>query len=154
MTHHYFWYSGAYYLQIKGVAMVSMFALSMANLFMSKWEEDMVLHDKRLELVMWKRFINILLIWNSDIQSAHSFLSHLNNINRGIILSHEINLTAIHFLDLRISIQEKRIVTSTFFKPTDRNGNIPLDSCHHHSWLSAVPKGQFLRLKTKLYQFR
>lgn len=36
MAHNYFWHSGAYYLQIKGVAMGAKFAPSMANLFMSK----------------------------------------------------------------------------------------------------------------------
>lgn len=42
MTHNYFWHDGAYYLQIKGVAMGAKFAHSMANIFMSKWEEEIV----------------------------------------------------------------------------------------------------------------
>lgn len=46
-----------------------------------------------------------------------------------------------------IPVKEGNIVTSTFFKQTDRNGYIPLDFFHHHSWLTVVPKGQFLRLK-------
>lgn len=97
---------------------------------------------------MWKRFIDdVLFIWDGDLESVQAFLAHLNNNNRGIVLSHKISPVEIHFLDLKISIKEGNIVTSTFFKKTDRNGYIPLDSCHYHSWLLAVPKGQFLRLK-------
>lgn len=134
------------------------FASSMGNFFMAKWEEDVVLHDRRLELVTWKRFIDdVLLIWDGDIESVTIFLSFLNDNDRGIILSYEISPTQMHFLDLKITIVNERVITSMFFKATDRNGYIPLDSCHHHSWLSAVPKGQFLRLRrncTDLEEFK
>lgn len=124
---------------------------------MSKWEEDVVLQDRPLKLILWKRFIDdVLCIWDGDAKSADTFISLLNHNDRGIILSHERSSTRIHFLDLNISIDEGRIVTSTFFKLTYRNGYIPLDSCHHPSWLSAVPKGQFLRLRrncTDLVEF-
>lgn len=36
---------------------------------------------------------------------------------------------------------------NTYFKSTDRNSFIPRDSCHHSSWLNAVPRSQFLRLR-------
>lgn len=148
MEHNHFWYNGAHYLQVKGVAMGAKFAPSMANLFMAKWEEDVVLHDRPDQLVMWKRFIDdILFIWDGDKASIDSYLSGLNNNDRGIVLSHEASSTQIHFLDLVIKIVNGNITTSTFFKPTDRNSFIPLDSCHHRSWLTAVPKGQFLRLR-------
>lgn len=51
------------------------------------------------------------------------------------------------FLDLSISIGVDGFITSTFFKNTDRNSFIPVDSCHHASWLKSVPKSQYLRLK-------
>lgn len=47
MTHNYFWHDRAYYLQIKGVDTGAKFAPSIPNLFMSKWEEDTVLHNGR-----------------------------------------------------------------------------------------------------------
>lgn len=37
--HNYFWFDQRYYLQQRGVAMGAKFALSLANLFMAKWEE-------------------------------------------------------------------------------------------------------------------
>lgn len=40
-----------------------------------------------------------------------------------------------------------RIDTKSFFKSTDRNSYIPIDSCHHPSWLKNVPKSQFLCIR-------
>lgn len=37
----------------------------------------------------------------------------------GIVLSHEDSPTEVHFLDLKISIQNGSIVTSTFIKQTE-----------------------------------
>lgn len=37
--------------------------------------------------------------------------------------------------------------TKTFFKGTDRNGYIPISSCHHPRWKVNIPKGQLLRLR-------
>lgn len=62
-------------------------------------------------------------------------------------MNHEANRVEINFLDLKISVKRGRFVTSTYFKPTDRNSYIPVDSCHHGSWLRSVPKGQYMRLK-------
>lgn len=57
MQHNYFWHDDSYYLQNRGVAMGAKFAPSMANLFMAKWEEDVVYQEPRVELVFWKRYI-------------------------------------------------------------------------------------------------
>lgn len=55
--------------------------------------------------------------------------------------------TKINFLDLNFSIEGSRFTTTTFFKQTDRNLYIPLDSCHYAPWLKSVPQGQFTRLR-------
>lgn len=34
-----------------------------------------------------------------------------------------------------------------YFKPTDRDAYVPLESCHHSFWLCNIPRGQFIRLK-------
>lgn len=69
------------------------------------------------------------------------------NLNRGIQRSYEANCKEIHFWDLKISVRGDLFITSTFFKSTDRNSYILVDSCHHASWLRSVPKSQYMRLK-------
>lgn len=71
----------------------------------------------------------------------------LNANDRGISLSYEASLSSIHFLDLEIMVVDQHLEFKTYFKPTDRNGYIPSDSCHHAQWLQSVPRSQFLRLR-------
>lgn len=53
----------------------------------------------------------------------------------------------IDFLDLHIFKHDGMLNTQTYFKNTDRNGYIPVRSCHHPRWKMAIPKGQFMRIK-------
>lgn len=148
MMHNYFWFGGSCYLQTRGVAMGAKFAPSMANLFMAKWEKDVVYADRWPELVYWGRYIDdILLLWDGDETSLTNYMHDLNQNTLGISLQFEMSKVAIHFLDLNIQICDNKFTTTTFFKETDRNGYISQGSCHHPSWLKAVPKSQFIRLR-------
>lgn len=62
-------------------------------------------------------------------------------------MTYEASRDKIHFLELEIKIVDKQFKFQTHFKPTDRNGFIPTDSCHHRSWLNSIPRSQFLRLR-------
>lgn len=81
------------------------------------------------------------------MESLNTFFIQLNNDNHGIVLQNEANEKEIHFFNLKIRAHNNQLITSTFFKETDRNGFISTDICHHKSWLKAVPKSQFTRLK-------
>lgn len=80
-------------------------------------------------------------------ESLHSFMAVLNANNIGIDLTYEVSPSTINFLDLEISVNNDRLETKTFFKPTDRNGYIPVDSCHHATWLKSIPRSQFTRIR-------
>lgn len=132
----------------RGMAMGAKYALSLANLLMAKWVEDVIHAQQRPQAILWARYIDdIFLLWGGTHSELLGFMESLNNNNRGIVLNFETTKEEINFLDLKVSIREKRFVNTTFFKPTDRNSYIPLDSCHHGSWLKAVRKIQFLQLR-------
>ena len=146
--HNYFWFQGVFYSQIRGVAMGAKYAPSLANLFMAQWEEDVVYALRRPELLLWARYIDdVLFLWKGDMESLDAFMIQWNDNDRGIVLSYEASPTSIHFLDLEISTTHDKLEFKTYFKPTDRNGYIPVDSCHHRRWLESVPRSQFLRLR-------
>lgn len=127
----------------------------MANLFMAKWEEDVIDSRPIPELVLWRRYIDdILLLWDGDVDSLKQFMACLNANDRNIVLQFDYSKTEIHFLDLRIRVENGTIVTSTFFKETDRNGFINTASCHHPAWLRSVPVSQFLRLRRNCTDLR
>lgn len=41
-THNYFWFGGGFFLQNRGVAMGAKHAPSVTNLFMARWEDDVI----------------------------------------------------------------------------------------------------------------
>lgn len=79
-------------------------------------------------------------------EDLESFLSSINQ-NWGVILTSQMSAEKIYFLDLEVRIHNGGFTTKTFFKPTDRNGYFPQDSCHHPRWIKNVPKGQFRRIR-------
>lgn len=144
----YFWFNQQYFLQLRGVAMGAKFASSLANLFMAKWEEDVVYTNRDPALIVWGRYIDdILVLWRGSVESLDLFFQQLNNNDRGISLSYVVSRDRINFLDLEIRIWNGRFQFQTYFKPMDRNGFIPTDSCHQRSWLDSIPLSQFLRLR-------
>lgn len=58
-----------------------------------------------------------------------------------------LGLNCILFLDLEIFALDKQLVTKTFFKATNWNGYITVNSCHHSSWLKSVPRSQLIRIR-------
>lgn len=121
-THNFFWFDGQFFHQDRGVAMGAKYAPSLANLFMAKWEEDLVYTQSRPEVTLWARYIDdILLLWDGSETDLSDYMHFLNTNNRGIHLSYEASQEKIHFLDLTVSVSGDSFVTSTYFKPTDRN---------------------------------
>lgn len=62
------------------------------------------------------------------------------------IASFEFSPTEIYFLDLVSKVVDNQLITSTYFKPTDRNSYTPVDCCHHRNNCSVL-LSQFLRLR-------
>lgn len=65
-----------FFLQIQGAPMGAKFSLSLANLYMSWWEEK---HIYPSNSIVWcGRYIDdLLLIWNQDTSSIQTFYSYL-----------------------------------------------------------------------------
>lgn len=148
LDHNYFWHENDFFKQICGIAMGAKYAPSVANLYMAEWEEEAVYKNRPQQLLLFKRFIDdIIVIWAGDKESLMDFGFNLNLNNKNINLSWEINDEKIQFLDLEILKEDGRFITQTFFKQVDRNSYLPIDSCHHAPWLNNIPKGQLTRLK-------
>lgn len=50
-------------------------------------------------------------------------------------------------MDLTIIRQGNGFITKKYLKKTDRNGYIPLSSCHHPNCLSGILNSQYLRIR-------
>lgn len=148
LHHNFFWYNNKFFLQIKGVAMGAKFAPSVANLYMAKWEEESVMVEQYTDMVLYKRFIDDLIImWKGSKESLMTLLETMNDNDRNISLTWDINKDRIHFLDLEILNTSEGMITRSFFKATDRNSYISTTSCQHKPWLDNIPRGQFMRMR-------
>lgn len=78
-THNFFWFDGHFFCQDRGVAMGAKYAPSLANLFMAKWEEDVIYAQPRPEVTLWACYIdNILLLWDGSETVLLDFMHSLN----------------------------------------------------------------------------
>uniref|UniRef100_A0A8C5LU34 Reverse transcriptase domain-containing protein n=1 Tax=Leptobrachium leishanense TaxID=445787 RepID=A0A8C5LU34_9ANUR len=150
LEHNFFWFESQFFLQVCGTAMGTRFAPSYANLFMSCWECD-VIWPKMVEgagLVLWKRFIDdVVIIWKGGRNSLEDFISSLDDNEYNLKFTSHIDDHQIDFLDLTLYIKNNNIETKTFFKKTDANTAININSSHARKWLTNVPKGQLTRLR-------
>lgn len=80
---------------------------------------------------------------------VHSSIGTMNANRYGLKFSAIWNKETISYLDLVLTNTSNKITTNTFFKNTDRNGYVPIQSCHHSKWLTAIPKGQYMQIRRK-----
>ena len=139
-----------FFHQIKGTAMGTPMTVNFANIFMSKFEEEML----GLCPALWFRFINdIFFIWDNDGISLQSFLKFYNSYNTNKKMKSTINFTfnyskqQVIFLDTRVSFQHNVLVSQLYSKPTSVHQYLQRNTFHPPSLLKSIPKSQFIRIR-------
>lgn len=116
------------------------FAPSVANLYMAKWESEGVLHNRDPCMMLYRRFIDdLLIIWKGSMETFEDQLQTMNSNDQNISLTWDVSKDMIHFLDLQNRNTARGIGTKTYFKVTDHNSYIPTMSCHFRPWLDNIP---------------
>uniref|UniRef100_A0A803JYE2 Helix-turn-helix domain-containing protein n=1 Tax=Xenopus tropicalis TaxID=8364 RepID=A0A803JYE2_XENTR len=148
---NYFLFDGRFYLQRRGAAMGTSFAPTYANLFMGWWERLHVFGDLnpyRGQIVRFYRYIDDCKgVWDGDVASLHSFVSHCNEAVDGIEFTYDTDPVGIPFLDVVFSTIEGVVTTDLYRKPITRNTLLHAKSGHPRSCIRGIPVGQFLRLR-------
>ncbi len=75
------------------------------------------------------------------------FINYVNNFHPALQFTWEISETSVSFLDILISINGNRLVTSVFYKPTDSHSYLLYSSSHPNHTKRSIPFSQFLRLR-------
>lgn len=128
--------------------MGALYAPSVANLVLNKWEGETIYKDNHQALLFYKRYIDdVVLLWAGSQMSLEDFLLYLNQNEYGLRFTAEFSLSTINYPDLTLYKKDNRIGTKTFFKATDRNAFVSTNSCHQPQWLGAVPKVQFMHIR-------
>ncbi|XP_077136705.1 uncharacterized protein LOC143793514 isoform X1 [Ranitomeya variabilis] len=106
-------------------------ALAYANIFLGWWEETIVYCSDSFKrhVQHWHRFIDdVFFVWTGTEQECLDFLNELNCNSLNIIPTHSFSSDSATFLDLKISIRNKDLVTDLYRKATVTNS---LLSDHH-----------------------
>ena len=167
LSYNIFEFDKEFYIQLLGVAMGCVPAVSFANIFMAKKIDPLIMNeamkfakDNNNPVIMLKRFIDdIFMIWRGSVEDLHKFITKINQIHPNIkfTFSHNSPNNATHtctcppvksipFLDTSCSISNNNIKTDLFKKETDRNQYLLTSSCHPAHITQNIPYSLALRI--------
>ena len=146
LNNNFFEFNSHTYKQKQGTAIGTKMAPSYAILFMDKLEKEL-LENSDLKPWMWWRYIDdIFMIWEHGEEELKIFLEKLNTSHPSIKFTWKYSPKTIDFLDVQVSLNEGRIVTDLFVKPTDTHQYLHASSCHVYHSKKSIPYSQALRL--------
>ena len=167
LTNNYFGFRDYMMKQIEGTAIGTKMAPPYACIFMDKLEKEILLVQS-LRPLWWKRFIDdIFKIWIHGERELKAFIKALNSYHPTIKFTFEIARdtlvnpeifedmeevtlipgNAIHFMDLKLWIENREIQSDLYCKPTDCHQYLSFHSCHPSHVKRAIIYGQALRVK-------
>jgi hypothetical protein len=155
LTCNDFNFNGNNYLQIKGTAMGTMCAPAYANLTMAYIENK--LYEKTTETLgqevgvyvknNWKRFLDdCFILWCFSLILLGTFLDLLNGLDENIDFTMESDKHKLSMLDTMVILENGRIKTDIFYKPTDTHQYLPFSSSHPRHTKSNIPFAQARRI--------
>ncbi|XP_078506462.1 uncharacterized protein LOC144765749 [Lissotriton helveticus] len=151
MKMNFFKYEDKLFLQISGTSMGSVFAPSLANLYVHQFEQQRVLtptNPFHTSIRWWKRYIDdVLVVWRGTVDSVNEFHQWLNSRNQFLKFTMETNKERIAFLDLSIYVTTAGLQSELYKKPMARNSLLLYESYHPKSLRQHLPYGQFLRVR-------
>lgn len=134
------------YKQIEGVAIGSKLGRNFACAYMRKWDEQLLTYEQNP--LFYKRYIDDGFgIWGGDLKSLLRFVDHANNIHENIKIELRWSRQSIEFLDTLVKIDNGRVYTDLYTKPTDKHLYLRADSCHPPHTKKALAYGLGLRLR-------
>ncbi|XP_071153486.1 uncharacterized protein [Mytilus edulis] len=142
-----FTFQGEHYLQTNGTAMGTKMAPSYANIFMGKFEKQL-LECSIEKPLSWYRFIDdVDMKWDKGDQKLQTFITNANNQHPTIKFTHETSNSTINFLDTSSTLSVGIINTDIYSKPTDTHQYLSPESCHPPHCTKSIPYSQALRIR-------
>ena len=137
-------------MQKSGTAMGTKMAPSYANLFMGYVEQDLLSRCVKKPLVWFRYIDDVFFIWTHGKEAHDEFLTFCNNNPHGIqfeVTPDSVSETSIPFLDIRIILNNNKLHTDLYVKPTDKFQYLNFQSSHPYHQKASLPYGLALRIK-------
>ena len=143
-----------FFHQVKGTAMGTPMAVNFANLFMAKFETEMLAdYKKKFKQLptVWLRYIDdIFFMWDYDEASLKHFINFCNNYSSNQNMKSNITFTAdystseVYFFDTKIKFKGERLIFELYSKPTVSFQNLHRTSYHPPHTFRLILKSQFI----------
>lgn len=146
LTKNYFHFQGdKWFHQIKGTAMGCSISVFLANAFMY-WKTRNLIRNPPKGLIFMGRYIDdIIGIYDGDKDDIKNLFEEVTDDN--IRLTYVIDPGILEALDLLIWIDEGKVITRLFRKPTDGHQYLHWHSNHPTSLKKSIPYSQLLRIR-------
>ncbi|CAF4441696.1 unnamed protein product, partial [Rotaria magnacalcarata] len=112
-----FAYGKKIYKQTTGGAMGSSLTLTLANIFMSKWQKNIVEEQTKTGEFYGRYIDDIFMIWNRSEEELRKLLDDLNTWHPNIKLDYKIG-NSLPFLDVQLTNNNGILSTSVYHKPS------------------------------------
>ena len=140
-----FLFNGQVFKQVDGLSMGSPLAPLLANWFVSKLETGLL---KENEPKMYTRYVDDIFTVFADEKAANDFQQKLNNLHRDLIFTMESSTSnKLPFLDINVKLEENRVITSIYKKPSNTDVLLNFDSCTPQSWKKNLIRQLLIRNK-------
>ena len=115
---------------------------------MGKFEETFIYPYIQNLCILYLRYIDdLFLIWTGTKEQFKDFVTNLNSQHASIKFSYQISDKSIDFLDTTVYIKNRRLHSTIFTKPTDKQNYLHYKSEHPLPLKNNIPFGQILRIK-------
>ena len=150
LENNIFSFNGNKYRQKGGVGTGNKMSPPYCCLGMGKFESKALSSEFPLvDLIsLWKRFIDdIFMLFKGSKEQCQELVNWLNSLEPGIIkFKHEYSTEKVEFLDLVISIENGKLVTNLFIKPSNQQLYLDFYSNHPDPCKEGIIFGQALRV--------
>jgi len=121
-------------------------APNFANIFITDFEEKHILNRPNRPM-LYRRYIDdIFIIWTDTLTELEQLITNINQRHPTIKMTSELSTQSINYLDITITIENNRLKTTSYFKPTNTFSYLPGTSHHPKATKDGIFKGEMIRM--------
>ncbi|CAF4990985.1 unnamed protein product, partial [Rotaria socialis] len=133
-----FVYGNKIYQQVLGGAMGSSFTLTLANIFMWKWQKELVRRQDMTCEYYGRSIDDVFMTWNKSENALKQILEDANTWHPNIKLEYKIG-KSLPFLDILLTNINGTLSTSVYHKPAAEPYVVPFISDHpRHTFVNVI----------------
>ena len=133
--------------QTEGAATGPRYVCDYADIALAEHDIAISEYDPQSLLFYGRYRDDVMMIWGGNDKSLNAFFVFINSLDPNIQFTMKKSDESIDYLDVRIYVNEGKLETTVYSKPTDGHVYLNPKSNHPRHQIEAIPKSQALRLR-------